>query len=633
MVARLPLFYAVVLCAVLSVPPGTDGLANAQTQPRITSGVDAIRIDASVTDQSGRPIADLTADDFSVRVDGKPRPVTFARFFGTAHDKPADPTSPSGSFATNVSSSPGRIVVFVVDVESLLPGHEKVLLASAASIVEGLSPSDAVGLMLLPGKSIDLTRQHKRVTDALKAVVGAASTSGRRRSMSLDEAGGFDRDNALVISQVVERECRPNEPTCRRELQDQAKEMLAETTRRVRMVVPSLAGLIGRLREIDAPKSIVLLSGGLPFTQDNRGDFRELQRQAAAGGASVYVVKLDQPQFDASSRMSQLSLFGSSDLDSGLSELAGAADAPVFHGVGRGTGTFERIRSDVLNFYTLAIDARPGDLDNERHKIEVRVLRPGATVRSRKELILAGASTAQRSPVDVLLQPLDALEIPLIASAYTTRGDQAETVRVIVLLEGPGRNDSTLKYAFSILQEERTVFETADVMKAVRDGGAAAAVAVQLAPGRYRLRAAIIDANNRAGSLETPLTIGIRQGMGVQLSDLMAGTIKPGGESFSPGTSLPSSSPLAALLEVYGNDPAVLQKATGQLELRRAGEPAILKTAPMAVSPTALEGHRLAQGEIDLTGIAPGRYDLSAVVSDGSRPIGKVTRRIEVVSR
>ena len=48
--------------------------------PPFRVGVDAVRIDAVVTDRDGRIVSDLTADDFEVRQDGKRQTVTFAQF-------------------------------------------------------------------------------------------------------------------------------------------------------------------------------------------------------------------------------------------------------------------------------------------------------------------------------------------------------------------------------------------------------------------------------------------------------------------------------------------------------------------------------------------------------------------------
>jgi hypothetical protein len=41
-------------------------------QPTFRSGVDLIRLDVQVVSDDGTPVADLTEDDFDIRVNGKP---------------------------------------------------------------------------------------------------------------------------------------------------------------------------------------------------------------------------------------------------------------------------------------------------------------------------------------------------------------------------------------------------------------------------------------------------------------------------------------------------------------------------------------------------------------------------------
>jgi hypothetical protein len=58
------------------------GLA-AQTPPslqRFKSSIDLVQVDVSAVDAAGRPIRDLTAADFELRVDSRPRPIVSAQF-------------------------------------------------------------------------------------------------------------------------------------------------------------------------------------------------------------------------------------------------------------------------------------------------------------------------------------------------------------------------------------------------------------------------------------------------------------------------------------------------------------------------------------------------------------------------
>jgi hypothetical protein len=55
------------------VPPGSEGPT--PTPPVFRSGLDLVRVDVRVTDDEGRPIADLRPDEVQIHDEGTPRPV------------------------------------------------------------------------------------------------------------------------------------------------------------------------------------------------------------------------------------------------------------------------------------------------------------------------------------------------------------------------------------------------------------------------------------------------------------------------------------------------------------------------------------------------------------------------------
>jgi Ca-activated chloride channel homolog len=62
---------ALVACAL-----GLPGAAGRQQQPGFRTGSDAVRVFVTVTDRDGRLVTTLTQDNFDVRDDGKPQPIT-----------------------------------------------------------------------------------------------------------------------------------------------------------------------------------------------------------------------------------------------------------------------------------------------------------------------------------------------------------------------------------------------------------------------------------------------------------------------------------------------------------------------------------------------------------------------------
>jgi VWFA-related protein len=597
-------------------------------QPTFRSRVELIRLDVSVMDADGRPVRDLRADDFIVTVDGAPRRVTFAQFYGpddTPRPVSSGPPTPL-SVATNSALSPGRVVVLVADLESIKAGYEKPILDTAASLVDRLGPADAVGLLAIHGPSVEVTRDHARVRDGLGQLRGLASAPLSPYRMSVREAEAFRSRDRRVISQVVERECRPSDGECPRELSEMAMPLLLEADRRTQSLVPALTALFARLGQIEAPRSIVLLSAGLQRTQGSTGFFNDLQRRAESAGISMTIVQVEQPEIDASHRSAAGGGPSRADLNDGLSAIAGATGAQLYYGIGRATGAFDRIRNEIVHTYQLGVEGAASDGDGRKHRLGVNVKRRGLTVRAQKELVVNAEPDATLNPRDVLSQPVDFAETPLIVSTYMTRGQEPAKLKVIVLLELPAGvpAGSSGAYAFSIAGAGTPAFETADRLP---EGSSSTAVAVQLAPGSYRLRAAVVGADGRPGSLEMPILVGLRQAGSLQFSDLILGATR---ETFTATTRVAAGTPLSGLLELYSGDAAQLDDLTVAADARRAGDQSAPLTSAAEVKRTDLDRRRIATFQIPPAGLVPGTWIVSAVVRRAETVVGRVSRTIVI---
>ena len=148
---------AVLMClSAQQAPPPPP----AQT-PTFRTGVDAVQIDVSVLDKDRRPVRGLTAADFTVLEDGKPRQIV-------GFSAVELPPLPAAVAPAGIDTVPpdvvrndlpdGRIVVILLDPfleRVMVPGRVTIadppgitaLRATAVSIVNGLGPGDlaAVG--------------------------------------------------------------------------------------------------------------------------------------------------------------------------------------------------------------------------------------------------------------------------------------------------------------------------------------------------------------------------------------------------------------------------------------------------------------------------------------------------------
>ena len=580
-----------------------------QPQPSFRGGIDLIRLDVSVVDKAGRPVKTLKASDFVVHVDGSPRTVSFARFYGSdeVHPVVAGPASPA-AFATNINLEPGRLVIFVVDLESIKPGSEKVLLETASKLVASLGPTDMAGLLPIPGKGVEATRNHARVTAAILRLRGLPTSRTYR---------------------ALDGECRSGDSNCEREHQLELKQIGFDSRQRLLAVMTTLTALNQRLQDFDAPKSIVFISGGLAFEGREMSRLIDLERSVAASGAAMYIVQVEQPEADASQRIRP----GASDLPRdllrrGLENIAGATDGEMFSGVGQAVGAFERVRLGILNSYQIGVESIPHDVDGKSHKIDVRVRDGELTVKTRKELVVTHNGRAAKTPANVLRLPVERNDAPMAASAYVLRGKENPKLMVLTLIElltgGAGR--PLPSYAVAIEGDDGVVFSNEDDLRSADERPGRATIATHLAPGSYRLRAAVVDSKGRAGSIDVPLKVALRQAAPFEVSDLVLGTVKG---KFTPATHVAPGTNLAATIELYAENAAQLAEARIDFEVSKEGSSEVIARTPASFAKAQID-RQSAEGLVRLQGLAPGTYTVSAGIHKGPTAVGKVSRVIVI---
>jgi VWFA-related protein len=122
-------------------------------QGTFRSRVDLIQVDVSVLDRERHPVSGLTAADFTLMEDGRPRPIVS---FTAVHVPPPAPTTGwvadvSPDVTTN-THPPGRLVVIAIDDGAIstnggLWGVQKAKAAARAAVKE-LGPDDLAALVL-----------------------------------------------------------------------------------------------------------------------------------------------------------------------------------------------------------------------------------------------------------------------------------------------------------------------------------------------------------------------------------------------------------------------------------------------------------------------------------------------------
>ena len=608
-----------------------------QPPPAFKSGVDLLTLQTSVLDKDGRPITDLTPSDFTVTVAGKPRKVLFARYRGgpprdsATGSATAAPVSPA-AHADNTATAGGRLVMFVVDRDSIRRGSEKALLESSTAILDALSPADAVGVLSIPVGGVDPTRDHARVRDELQRIAGTqpAPVGGvKDRSLSWDEALAFERGDQTTIRTVVDRECTGSNriASCPQDLQVQARNMVTAGRGHARTVLQSLEGMLKALGPVRGPKYIVQISGGQAFDQEILIHYNDFARAAAAARITLHAVHIDQPDSDVADRRTVPSEFGGRDLSAGLTTMTGMTGGAYYAGVGRAAGVFDRIKTEIANDYELGIETLPADADGKMRDVTVKVNRPDVSVRTRRQVLLAKDETASKDPLLTLLsQPTDIADLPIAVASYTTRGEEPASLRVLLSAEfGAPISD----WAFAVFDRNKVI---ADGRQQSTDevGKRILTTSLQLAPGRYRIRIAATASDGRAGVIDAPLPVGLRAAAALQLSDVILGTALSG--RIQPQSHIVAGQRLAALLEIVSADVAALEKTRVAMEILPAGAPEPIRRVLMAARSGASSVVVLAEAQIDTTALPPGRYTASAIALIDTQPVGRVSRAFEVVA-
>src|SRR5688572_15239572 len=110
-------------CITAAATLAFGSLALAETPapptPVLQVGVDVIRLDATVTDKSGRPVTDLRPEEFRLEIDGKPVPVENAAFFG--EHSAAHGALPEAADDAAGARPADRSIVFLIDDLNLGP--------------------------------------------------------------------------------------------------------------------------------------------------------------------------------------------------------------------------------------------------------------------------------------------------------------------------------------------------------------------------------------------------------------------------------------------------------------------------------------------------------------------------------
>lgn len=623
--------------------------------PRFTTSVELTPIDVGVFDDRGKPIADLTPADFTVRIDGAERRVVSAEWIQL--DAPAGappPPAPEG-YSSNETSTNGRLIVMVVDQPNIRFGGTMGIRKAMHAFIDHLEPSDRTSVLGVgPGApSTPFISDRVRLKKAVDRMVGTHSPAQIYvHNISLSESLDIHQDVPGALEGVVARECGdfsgamlmgPERDICISELRHQARDMALTSTTDGRATVDTLRAVLRALRSIDAPKTLVLVTEGFVIGNDQALVF-ELGALSAAARTSIYGLKLDDSLLQLSASEQHMSLTPMRDRFAraeGLALLVGSSRGSLFNVMGTGAGIFDRIQAELSGYYLLGVESGPTDRNGKAHPIRVNVNRRGANVRARRALLTLPENIKPPTPRERMLaalaNPLPLSAMPIRVATYSLQGPETGKVQLLIHAD-VGRDYSSsrvVSLGYVIADSEGRTVETQiasarlppimnGVPSALQFSGGAS-----LPPGEYFLKLAVVE-GDRIGSIEHPIRAGVQPAGAVRVSDLMVGgPVYAGIELLRPTVGYDVIfGAVHGYLEAYGAGAGSL-KATYEISASEAGD-AIIESEVlprMAGGSRAIFTHVLPARQLP-----PGKYVLRARLSSPSETVRIAARPFEVGS-
>jgi VWFA-related protein len=627
-------------------------------QPTFRATTERVVIDAAVVDQAGRPITDVTATEFELKVDGRPRGIVSVQFLPHLAEPPrAAPGGEFAAFSTNERVEAGRLVLIAIDQNTISQGRGRPVFMSTTELLDRLAPEDRVGVIAFPqGPRLEFTNDRKAVDDTLQRVVGTAHQTLNDVQLSPTEILTLSRGDSRYLDEVMARECafayardvdaatRAAEVAeCRSKVDQEARSLATLLRDQTTSSLAMLRAIVAQLKRIPAPKTLVWISQGM-LADDRRPDIARIADEALAARVNIYVLYLDSMgHTDASAtRVFETSAEDRVIMSEGLEFMAGMGRGALFHATGSAAFPFKQIANELAGAYLLTIEPQASDRDGRTHDIELKVRRAGAVVRARHRFAVTPPApegkASEEQIVALLRAPLLAAELPIKVATYSLPSAEKGRVRVLVGSElgQPTAEADSVALGFVILDEKG---------KVVRDGFQQAQLApmvtgvpsplhynglIDLAPGTYKMRFAAIDGSGRHGSLEHRFRAALSSSGGLTLGSLVLAPV--GKES---GLRAPAEAIVAMPFQAYADlrvangVPPASVRVRVEISDRASGE--VLTAAEGQVLPPSGAQGPAAQARLPIELVPPGEYEAALVVTAGDGQPVRLTRAFELV--
>ena len=635
--------------AALALAASAAAQERQQEQPTFRTGVDLIAVDVAVVDSRGRPVEDLRAPDFAVKIDGETRRVVSAELVKVdveaARREVADRTETF--YTSNLTPPNARLIVIAVDQINIHPAAIKPLLAAASRFLDQLSPLDQVAFITYPepGPRVNFTTDRLRVRLAMQRLIGQPpALSATRLNIGVSEALDIEtKRDQIVLADVVARECGRLElqlrAQCERDVITESSQIVQRVRENADASMAGLRQLLQRLATVEGPKSLILISEGLAV--DDPTEINNVVRLAGLARTSINVMLVDlssndvtineNPPTQSQDRRIQME---------GLQALAVMSRGSLFHIVGTGEQIFDRLASEISAYYLLGVEQRPGDERDERRRIDVEVRRRDVTIRSRQAFVLSGSANARRASAeemlrDALLSPFGVSGLPVRVTTFAQQDAATGKVQLMVAAQvgAPGATPGEYTVGFLLIDDQNRVVANAASRQKLAPLAASpteplaylGSIAVE--PGVYSLRFGVVDAEGRRGSVIRDVNAWKLAGEEFASGDLIVGNVPAPGDglraSVEPHV---TADALAMYVELYSTADATWKGADVTFEVADDDNSPALATLQGRLAPGRQPSWRTVSGILPASALPAARYVARAQVRRDGKLVGLLVR-------
>jgi VWFA-related protein len=519
-------------------PPAPDS-----QQPAVTfrAEVNYVEVDARVVDAQGRFVPGLTQKDFQIFEDGKPQQVSVFALVNIPMQREPRPLFADRPVErdtqTNVSGYSGRVYLIVLDdlhTQPLL--SQRTRMAARQFVERYMGANDVAAVVHTSGRveaAQEFTSNPRLLLAAIDKFMGQKLRSSVLNRIEMEQMTRGTRQQGERIDDIdaAERGFKAR-----------------NTLDSLRNYALALEGVRGRR------KALVLFSEGIdyditdPFNNRDATSVIDATRDAiaAATRANVAFYGIDVRGLGAGSETSIEVQSFPEDRTLGLDSSALANETRLgqdsLRVLSEETGgfavvnnnntgnAFERLVEENSSYYVLGYYPANERRDGRFRRIEVKVNRPGLTVRARRgyvaprgraqEARLAGPNDASAELREALTSPVPVAGLPMATTASVFKGpDNKGSVvmsttiggRDLSLVEKNGTFHNDLEVTWLAADAKGKLFHgdrntvnltlKPDTMARVRAGGFRVISAMDLPPGRYQLRVAAREGNTRRAGM------------------------------------------------------------------------------------------------------------------------------------